>query len=448
MSLSHITILSDSDAESNGSSTSHVILSDSEAAVVVIPAIALEIAPEEPPSPDTYRPHLIIPAILVRPGQAMPFGRPYLINHNGIRMTAKKRVRAPPTLSSAIEAIIAQWIVVPPPLLTGSSLERSRISYSSLETSHPSSLPPLCKRCRVLIYSSSSTSLSPSPSVGPSHKRCRSPTSLLPVTVVSTPPIEMLPPHKRFIGSSYVPQEDVYVETTVEARLDDHSEMIEEMYEHLLDIPFTRLKTTKHEAAEQRDEISRDRISKLEYRLRYAEYRIQQDELARVSDIEQHLGIKMPTTRQGASIMDIKQLIAQCVTDVMATFEANQNNQNGTPQGTSRGTGGTVPTTHGSTYKEFLNCQPYNFKGTEGAVRLTRWFEKMEYVFHISNYTTNCQVKYATCTLQDSALTWWNSHVKTVGIKTAYEMSWKEPMKMMTEVYYPRNEIQKMENEL
>ncbi|GKG32375.1 hypothetical protein Tco_0429885, partial [Tanacetum coccineum] len=61
----------------------------------------------------------------------------------------------------------------------------------------------------------------------------------------------------------------------------------------------------------------------------------------------------------------------------------------------------------------------------------------MEFVFHISNCATNCQVKYATCTLLDSALTWWNSHVKTVGIEAAYEMSWKELMKMMTEVYCP-----------
>ncbi|GJS08590.1 putative reverse transcriptase domain-containing protein [Tanacetum coccineum] len=45
------------------------------------------------------------------------------------------------------------------------------------------------------------------------------------------------------------------------------------------------------------------------------------------------------------------------------------------------------------------------------------------------------QVKYATCTLLDSALTWWNSHVKTVGIDTAYEISWKELMKMMSESY-------------
>ncbi|GKB97793.1 reverse transcriptase domain-containing protein [Tanacetum coccineum] len=72
----------------------------------------------------------------------------------------------------------------------------------------------------------------------------------------------------------------------------------------------------------------------------------------------------------------------------------------------------------------------------------------MESVFHICNCAENCHVKYATCTLLDNALTWWNSHVKTVEIDVAYAMTWKELMKMMTEVYCPRNEIQKMENEL
>ncbi|GKA01683.1 putative ribonuclease H-like domain-containing protein [Tanacetum coccineum] len=48
-----------------------------------------------------------------------------------------------------------------------------------------------------------------------------------------------------------------------------------------------------------------------------------------------------------------------------------------------------------------------------GVVGLTQWFEKMESVYIISNYTVACQVKFATCTLQGNALTWWNSHVKT-----------------------------------
>ncbi|GJW19258.1 putative reverse transcriptase domain-containing protein [Tanacetum coccineum] len=46
------------------------------------------------------------------------------------------------------------------------------------------------------------------------------------------------------------------------------------------------------------------------------------------------------------------------------------------------------------------------------------------------------------------ALTWWNSHKRTIRNEAAYAMSWAEPMKLMTEVYCPRNKIQKIESEL
>ncbi|GKB14131.1 hypothetical protein Tco_0848054, partial [Tanacetum coccineum] len=75
------------------------------------------------------------------------------------------------------------------------------------------------------------------------------------------------------------------------------------------------------------------------------------------------------------------------------------------------------------TYQNFLKWQPLNFNGTEGVVGLTHWFEKMETVFHISNCPEKYQVKYASCTLLNSALTWWNSHKRTIGIEFAYAMS-------------------------
>nr|GEX79637.1 hypothetical protein [Tanacetum cinerariifolium] len=42
----------------------------------------------------------------------------------------------------------------------------------------------------------------------------------------------------------------------------------------------------------------------------------------------------------------------------------------------------------------------------------------------------------------------YNSHKRTIEIEAAYAMSWTELMKLMTGVYCPRNEIQKMETEL
>ncbi|GKE89410.1 reverse transcriptase domain-containing protein, partial [Tanacetum coccineum] len=90
----------------------------------------------------------------------------------------------------------------------------------------------------------------------------------------------------------------------------------------------------------------------------------------------------------------------------------------------------------------------YYSNGTEGVVGLTRWFEKMESVFSISNCTTTSQVKFATCTLQDDALTWWNAHVKTITPKAAHVMPWATLKKMMTDKYCPRGEIKKIETEM
>nr|GEZ12949.1 hypothetical protein [Tanacetum cinerariifolium] len=82
-----------------------------------------------------------------------------------------------------------------------------------------------------------------------------------------------------------------------------------------------------------------------------------------------------------------------------------------------------------------------------GVRRTERWFEKIETVFHISNCLAENQVKFATCTLLAGALTWWNSHVRIVGNDVAYVMTWIELKKKMTDKYYPRNEMKKIETE-
>ncbi|GJV66439.1 reverse transcriptase domain-containing protein [Tanacetum coccineum] len=63
-------------------------------------------------------------------------------------------------------------------------------------------------------------------------------------------------------------------------------------------------------------------------------------------------------------------------------------------------------------------------------------------------YTEIFQVKYATCTLLDGALTWCNSYVKLVGLDVAYETTWKRLKQMLADEYCPMNEVQKMETEL
>ncbi|GJY79375.1 putative reverse transcriptase domain-containing protein [Tanacetum coccineum] len=69
-------------------------------------------------------------------------------------------------------------------------------------------------------------------------------------------------------------------------------------------------------------------------------------------------------------------------------------------------------------------------------------------LFHISNCAVENQVKFATCIFLRNALTWWNSHMKTVTQDVAYAMDWKTLKKMMTAKYCPMGEIKKLEIKL
>ncbi|GJT25148.1 reverse transcriptase domain-containing protein [Tanacetum coccineum] len=173
----------------------------------------------------------------------------------------------------------------------------------------------------------------------------------------------------------------------------------------------------------------------------------------------------MTITRSGMTPEAIKELVNRRMEEALAAYEearaanaleAENQSQNGS-DGDNRNGGNGNPNENGKgdrpvarecTYQDFMKCQPLNFKGTEEVVGLIRWFEKMETVFHISTCPEKYQVKYATCTLLNNSLTWWNSHKRTIGTEAAFSMSWKELMKLMTEVCCPRNEIQKMESEL
>ncbi|GJY15354.1 putative reverse transcriptase domain-containing protein [Tanacetum coccineum] len=140
---------------------------------------------------------------------------------------------------------------------------------------------------------------------------------------------------------------------------------------------------------------------------------------------------------------------SQGVATALAEYEATRGSGNGDDSHDSRNGGRRqVPTSHECTYSDFLKCQPLNLKGTKGVVGLTQWFQKMEYVFHISNCIVTCQIKFATCTLQGNALTWWNSYVKTISHEVTYGMTWKALKKMMTDKYCPRGEIKKLEIKL
>ncbi|GJW51656.1 putative reverse transcriptase domain-containing protein [Tanacetum coccineum] len=119
----------------------------------------------------------------------------------------------------------------------------------------------------------------------------------------------------------------------------------------------------------------------------------------------------------------IRALITRGMADALAEHEIQRNNNlNGDgSQGSESGITRPVRLTRECTYTDFLKYQPMNFKGTKGVIGVTQWFKRMKTVFNISNCAVENQVKFATCTLHGVALTWWKSHVKTVGHDAAYD---------------------------
>nr|GFD05793.1 putative reverse transcriptase domain-containing protein [Tanacetum cinerariifolium] len=100
----------------------------------------------------------------------------------------------------------------------------------------------------------------------------------------------------------------------------------------------------------------------------------------------------------------MREIIRDQFATSMNEFMANMNSGAGGPGGASgsggaggsggtggnadrtgvRGTGSTVPELTGCTYATFIKCDPLPFNGTEGAVGLCQWFERLESVFQIS----------------------------------------------------------------
>nr|GEV13580.1 hypothetical protein [Tanacetum cinerariifolium] len=113
---------------------------------------------------------------------------------------------------------------------------------------------------------------------------------------------------------------------------------------------------------------------------------------------------KIQPKRNNMTATAIEELITQRVVDALADYEANQNSRNGNDNGNgshnSESGGGRTPhTARVCTYKDFLSCQPLNFKGTKGL---------------------------------------------SAGHDAAYGMPWKTLMKMMTKAYCLRSEIKKL----
>nr|GEV15185.1 hypothetical protein [Tanacetum cinerariifolium] len=276
MSHSTISIPSDFAEESVRSLPSLLILSDTEAEVMAILAVLPDVALKAATTTVVTSP-TAIPDLATESDKEDDF-EPIEDAHEAteplsVRIAPPPPVHITPALPiSCYRETIARWSVAPLSTLYPSHTLEDSISLSGSPLAAPS-VPrsrPSCSRSHPISSASScispvpfgplprrrhlvSSYSTPSASVRPSRKRCRSPTTLRPATsapaILSSVLADRLPPCKRLKGSPALSYHNITIEVasepvsppvhhrlTVLERLDEQSEVTGEMYEHLLEI--------------------------------------------------------------------------------------------------------------------------------------------------------------------------------------------------------------------
>ncbi|GJW77312.1 reverse transcriptase domain-containing protein [Tanacetum coccineum] len=165
-----------------------------------------------------------------------------------------------------------------------------------------------------------------------------------------------------------------------------------------------------------------------------------------VSEESNEMDLKRTSTSAAPPMTQaaIKKLVADSIVVALeaqaATMASTSNpNRNTGPTGT--------PVTKTGNYKEFISGQPFYFNGTEGAVGLICWFKWTKSIFSHSKCAKENTVTFATSTLTDDALSWWNAYAQPIRIEQANKITWTELKRLLTNKYYPQTEVRKIEDE-
>ncbi|GJV56948.1 putative reverse transcriptase domain-containing protein, partial [Tanacetum coccineum] len=232
--------------------------------------------------------------------------------------------------------------------------------------------------------------------------------------------------------------------------------VLQELYDHMVEIPVDRITSIEAGQRELKESSLISRIDSLRRHMAYTQEELRQIRRFRYynrMEFRRHdmnlFDSTSPTmstaTRTGMTLAAIEEMIKRSVEEAYRNREPTKENgdehgdDNGNENGNGNGdggendngnglgggngnenpnvnAGGVVPAARECTYQDFLKFQSLTFKGNEGVIGLTRWFEKME--------------------------------TRTVGTDVMYAITWRAMMKLMTEVYCPRNKIQKIETKL
>ncbi|GKD97937.1 hypothetical protein Tco_1381834, partial [Tanacetum coccineum] len=230
-------------------------------------------------------------------------------------------------------------------------------------------------------------------------------------------PEELLPLKKRghnrtSSSTSDLPQAFKIGEISRKTSLECHEKQIEEILNHLDELSLDRIEhiEDKIEGLRNGRVIIQQDFDNLEAKLRESRTQIakfQRKQMGnnnkialarfRIAYLEQIIKDIQNASQKDINIRNTshdsschQETVADSVTAALEAQATNMANTDNTTRPIE------APVARKCSYKEFKSCQPINFKGSEGAVGLIRWFERTESVFSRSNCTEDCKVKFAT----------------------------------------------------
>nr|GEX01506.1 zinc finger, CCHC-type [Tanacetum cinerariifolium] len=233
-----------------------------------------------------------------------------------------------------------------------------------------------------------------------------------------------------------LPQEFKIRESSRKIGLERHEEQIKEILNHLDELSldrieniednieglgkgrviiqqdFDNLKTELQETRAQVAKLQRkqlgqnNKIAMARFKIADLEQIIKEIQARHQADKEKPSHGIMPPKRTSTSVAPavtqaaIRQLVADSVTTALEAQAANMENADNTNRNPKPRE---APITRKCSYKEFMSCQPFNFK--------------------------DCKMKFATGTLTEESLSWWNSFAQHIGIVEAYKITWGNDLK-------------------
>nr|GEW26520.1 putative reverse transcriptase domain-containing protein [Tanacetum cinerariifolium] len=328
--------------------------------------------------------------MILAPGQPIPHGRPYRYHPNGsvYMMTARKRVGPLPV----------QQLYV-----------RHSVDHSSSDSSS-----------RLSLSDHYSLDL-PSTFAGPSRKRCRSLMTSVPALplvsrALSPDHADLIPSPKRvrdigYLADVEVGPRDTRVERVTHPAMPE--DILEPAQEGAVQVTYETLGDLVQRFHDHTHAILVHRVQVIEGVQREQGHKIVGVKSAvtalteRVAELERDNRRLRGTASVESQREEVEELVARRVAEEMEAREAarnletlngNEEEQEGENGGNeNRGEGGNGNGDNGGNEKRGNEGNGnrgnrgngnhgINYGGTEGVVGLTRWFEKMETVFNISNY--------------------------------------------------------------